>query len=90
MSKKFTCSSGKNYASGGAVKPSDQVLPVGTVKNDFASDMARSMGSKGFASGGRVEASKPVKEKLAANTAKPDFGKTNMKTMTGTERKEKC
>lgn len=53
--KKFTCSSGKNYASGG-----------------------------------RVESSKPVKEKLAANTAKPDFGKTNMKTMVGTERKGKC
>lgn len=53
--KKFTCSSGKNYASGG-----------------------------------RVESSKPVKEKLGANTAKPDFGKTNMSTGTGSSRKGKC
>ena len=53
--KKFTCSSGKNYASGG-----------------------------------RVESSKPVKETMGANTTKPDFGKTNMKTMTGSERKGKC
>jgi hypothetical protein len=56
--KKFTCSSGKNYASGG-----------------------------------RVEGSKPATMKtggFVANTKNPDFGKTNMKTMVGSERKGKC
>jgi hypothetical protein len=56
--KKFTCSSGKNYASGG-----------------------------------RVESSKPATMKaggFVANTKNPDFGKTDMKTMIGSERKGKC
>lgn len=45
---------------------------------------------KNYASGGRVEGSKPVKETLSANTAKPDFGKTDMSSGVGKERKGKC
>lgn len=46
----------------------------------------------GMGGTGKMEESAPMKLKCGgavANTANPDFGKTNMNTMVGTERKGK-